>query len=59
MRKRVWLIVVLVCRLTALTAQAIDSNPLIPKRSVSSIADQITDSSQREAFLQLFLQALA
>ena len=59
MRKWVWLIVVLVCRLTPLTAQDIDSNPLIQKRSVSSIADQITDPSERGAFLQLFPQAPA
>jgi predicted CXXCH cytochrome family protein len=40
-----------------LTAQDIDSNPLVQKRNVSSIADQITDPSERAAFLQLFRQA--
>jgi len=56
MGKWVWLIVVLVCRVTLATAQDIDSNPVIQKRSVSSIADQITDPSERRAFLQLFQQ---
>ena len=56
MGKWVWLIVMLVCRVTLATAQDIDSNPVIQKRSVSSIADQITDPSERRAFLQLFPQ---
>src|SRR6185295_8544915 len=37
----------------------IDSNPLVQKRSVSGIADQITDPAERAAFLQLFPQAPA
>ena len=59
MRKWVWLVVVLVCQLLPVTAQDIDSNPLVQKRSVSGIADQITDPAERTAFLQLFLHAPA
>jgi predicted CXXCH cytochrome family protein len=57
MREWSWLIAVLICHTVLLTAQDIDSNPLVQKRSVSSIADQIADSSERTAFLQLFPQA--
>lgn len=59
MQKWVWLVVVLVCRLIPVTAQDIDSNPLFQKRSVSGIADQITDPAERAVFLQLFLHAPA
>jgi len=59
MRKWIWLIVILACRFIPVTAQDIDSNPLVQKRSVSGIADQITDSAERAAFLQLFPQAPA
>jgi hypothetical protein len=52
MREWAWLIVVLICHTVPFAAQDIDSNPLIQKRSVSSIADQIADSSERSAFLQ-------
>src|SRR5947207_6283416 len=57
MREWARLIVVLICHTVSFAAQDIDSNPLIQKRSVSSIADQIVDSSERSAFLQLFPQA--
>jgi predicted CXXCH cytochrome family protein len=59
MRKWVWLIAILFFGRVPLVAQDIDSNPLIQKRSISSIADQITDPSERAAFLQLFPQAPA
>jgi len=57
MREWAWLIVVLICHTVPFAAQDIDSNPLIQKRSVSSIADQIADSSERSGFLQLFPQS--
>jgi tetratricopeptide (TPR) repeat protein len=59
MRKWIWLIVVLICRLLPGSAQDIDSNPLVQKRRVSGIADQINDPAERAAFLQLFAQAPA
>lgn len=57
MRKRLCIIAVLLSSLTPLAAQEIDSNPLIQKRSVSTIADQISNASERTAFLGLFRQA--
>lgn len=59
MQKWVWLVVVLFCRFIPVIAQDIDSNPLVQKRSVSGIADQITDPAERAVFLQLFLHAPA
>ena len=41
----------------SLEAQDIDSSPLIQRRSVTTIADQISDPSERSAFLALFHQA--
>ena len=58
MRHWAWLVILLICPTIPFVAQDIDSNPLVQRRSVSSIADQITDSSERAAFLQLFPQAL-
>jgi predicted CXXCH cytochrome family protein len=57
MRKRIWLIVVLLCPLVPLSGQDIDANPSIQKRGLSTIADQISDESERAAFLELFSQA--
>src|SRR5690242_4544108 len=54
MRDWAWLIAVLICHTVLLPAQDIDSNPLIQKKSVSSIADQIANTSERAAFLELF-----
>ena len=57
MRKWFWLIAILICWRTPLAAQDIDSNPMVQKRSVSTIADQISDGSERAGFLELFRQA--
>ncbi len=57
MSKRFWLIAILICPLVPLAGQDIDANPSIQKRSVSTIADQISDESERAAFLQMFRQA--
>src|SRR5882724_12458871 len=40
-----------------LAAQDIDSVPSLQKRNLASIADEITDSAERSAFLQLFKPA--
>src|ERR1700690_2557692 len=56
MGKRLWLIAILLCPLVPLAGQDIDANPAIQKRSLSTIADQITDPDERSAFLQLFHQ---
>ncbi len=58
MRKRIWLIAVLLCPLLPLAGQDIDANPSIQKRSLSTIADQINDESERAAFLELFARLL-
>ncbi len=57
MRGWTWLIAVLIFPIRPLIAQDIDSNPLVQKKSVSSVADQIADPAERAAFLQLFPQA--
>ncbi len=57
MSKRFWLIAVLLCPLRPLGGQDIDANPSIQKRSLSTITDQISDESERAAFLELFRQA--
>src|SRR6266478_6346810 len=57
MSKRFWLIAILICPLVPLAGQDIDANPSIQKRSLSTIADQIRDGSERAAFLELFRQA--
>jgi len=57
MRQWLWPIAILLCSLTPLAAQDIDSNPLVHKQSVSTVADQISDASERTAFLELFRQA--
>src|ERR1700719_3345831 len=57
MRKRIWLIAILLCPLLPLAGQDIDANPTIQKRSLSTIADQISDESERAAFLEMFRQA--
>jgi len=56
MGKRLWLIGILLCPLIPLAGQDIDSNPSVHKRSPSTIADQISDESERTAFLELFRQ---
>jgi tetratricopeptide (TPR) repeat protein len=57
MSKPFWLIAVLLCPLLPLAGQDIDANPTIQKRSLSTIADQISDESERAAFLEMFRQA--
>src|ERR1700745_1400119 len=57
MSKRFWLIAILICPLVPLAGQDIDANPSIQKRSLSTLADQINDESERTAFLELFRQA--
>lgn len=57
MRQWLWPIAILLCWLTPLAPQDIDSNPLVHKQSVSTVADQISDASERAAFLELFRQA--
>src|SRR6266849_397499 len=57
MSKRFWLIAILICPLVPLAGQDIDANPSIQKRSLSTIADQISDEAERAAFLELFRQA--
>ena len=52
-----WFIAILICPLVPLTGQDIDSNPSIQRRSVSTIADQISDVNERAAFLEMFRQA--
>ena len=59
MSKPFWLIAILICPLVPLAGQDIDANPSIQKRSLSTIADQITDESERTAFIELFRQAPA
>src|SRR5260370_16747802 len=50
-------IVILLWSLTGLVAQDIDSVPSLQKRNLASIADEISDSAERSAFLQLFKPA--
>ncbi len=50
-------IVILLWSLTCLVAQDIDSVPSLQKRNLASIADEISDSAERSAFLQLFKPA--
>jgi hypothetical protein len=57
MSTRIWLIAILLCPLVPLEGQDIDANPSIQKRSLSTIADQISDEAERTAFLELFRQA--
>jgi tetratricopeptide (TPR) repeat protein len=57
MGKRLWLISILLCPLIPLTGQDIDANPSTQRRSIATIADQIGDSSERAAFVELFVQA--
>ncbi len=57
MGKRLWLIITLICPLIPLAGQDIDANPSTQKRSLSTIADQISNPSERAAFLELFQQA--
>jgi predicted CXXCH cytochrome family protein len=48
---------VLLLAVIALIAQDIDSVPTVQKRNPVNLADQITDTSERAAFLQLFQHA--
>src|SRR5437588_10319548 len=57
MRKWLRLLGVLLCSLTPLAAQDTDSRPSLKGRTVSTIDDQISDASERAAFLDLFRQA--
>src|SRR6266704_6553115 len=54
MFQRLWIIAILLWPLTCLVAQDIDSVPSRQKRNLASIADEISDSAERSAFLQLF-----
>jgi hypothetical protein len=56
MIRRFCFIAILICPLVPLAAQDIDANPSIQKRSVSTIADQISDQTERAAFLEMFHQ---
>jgi predicted CXXCH cytochrome family protein len=57
MSKRLWLVAILLWPLFCLEAQDIDSVPSAEKRDLSTIADEISDPSERAAFLELFRQA--
>jgi tetratricopeptide (TPR) repeat protein len=57
MFQRLRVIAILLWSLTGLVAQDIDSVPSLQKRDLASIADEITDSAERSAFLQLFKPA--
>jgi len=57
MRKSLCLIGLLLNFATPFAGQDIDSAPLVEKRSVATIADQISDSTERSAFLDLFRHA--
>src|SRR5947207_743937 len=54
MFQRLRVIAILLGSLTCLVAQDIDSVPSLQKRNLASIADEIGDSAERSAFLQLF-----
>src|SRR6266849_2071567 len=53
------LVGLLVCLLGLVTAQDIDANLTPQKRTPSTIADQITDSAEHDAFLNLFKHSAA
>jgi predicted CXXCH cytochrome family protein len=57
MGKRLWLIAILFSPLIPLAGQDIDANPSTQRRSLATIADQISDESEHTAFLELFQQA--
>jgi predicted CXXCH cytochrome family protein len=57
MRKRLWLIGILLCPVIPLACQDIDVSPTFQKRSPATIAEQISDSAERAAFLELFRHA--
>ena len=57
MFQRLRVIAILLGSLTCLVAQDIDSVPSLQKRNLASIADEISDSAERSAFLQLFKPA--
>jgi predicted CXXCH cytochrome family protein len=57
MFQRLRVIAILLGSLTCLVAQDIDSVPSLQRRNLASIADEITDSAERSAFLQLFKPA--
>lgn len=57
MRKALSLAGLLLSLATSFAGQDIDSNPLVQRKSVSTIADQITDPAERSAFLDLFRPA--
>jgi predicted CXXCH cytochrome family protein len=57
MFQRLRVIAILLGSFTCLVAQDIDSVPSLQKRNLASIADEISDSAERSAFLQLFKQA--
>src|SRR5437762_9167655 len=57
MFQRLRVIAILLWPLTCLVAQDIDSVPSPQKRNLASIADEIGDSAERSAFLQLFKPA--
>ncbi len=59
MRKSLCLTGVVLCLVPPLAGQDIDSNPVPQKRTVTTIADQISDRSERSAFLELFPRAPA
>jgi len=57
MFQRLRVIAILFSSLTCLVAQDIDSVPSLQKHNLASIADEIADSAERSAFLQLFKPA--
>lgn len=57
MFQRLRVVAILFWPLTCLVAQDIDSVPSLQKRNLASIADEITDTGERSAFLQLFKPA--
>jgi len=57
MRKSLCLAGFLLSLATPFTGQDIDSNPLVHRRSFTTIADQISDPYERSAFLDLFRPA--
>jgi predicted CXXCH cytochrome family protein len=57
MLRRFGALAVLVCALSSLIAQDIDSVPRVQKRTPINLADQIADRAERAAFLQLFEHA--
>jgi predicted CXXCH cytochrome family protein len=57
MFQRLRVIAILLWPLTCLVGQDIDSVPSLQKRNLALIADEITDSAERSAFLRLFKPA--